>query len=544
MDASAVLDRGRTAYREHRFVDAAADIAEAAREQDVEAADLEHLSIAAILVGRPDEGIDALTRAHEVYLAQGDVEGATRCAVWAGMELMDLGEPARAGGWFGRAQRLVEQSADTRPDHGFALIPEGMAAFYSGDGEKAEAVFERAGELARVHHDADIGAIAGLGLGLSRIMLGRPETGLALLDEVMVSVTAGEVSPIPSGIVYCGMLQSCRLAFDVRRAREWTRALDRWCTARPDMVSFTGQCHAQRAALFLLHGEWGDALAAAEEAQERSARGDRDGLFSAWYQHGEVHRLRGEEAAAEASYAQAALTGYEPQPGLALLRLAQGNATVARSMILGAYERLDPAERRCLLGAVVEIQLGAGDVPAARAAADELATLARASTMPMLRAVGEQAEAAVLLAEGDARGALSTSRQAWRRWRDLEVPFEAARCRVIAARACRALGDDVSALMEFEAAQAEFADLGARHALAEVEAESAAMHAEHPGGLSAREVEVLRLVAAGATNRAIAGELYLSEKTVERHLSNIFAKLGVSSRAAATAFAFRHGLAA
>lgn len=544
MDASAALDRGRTAYREHRFADAVRGLAEATREQDAEAADLEHLSIAAILIGRPDEGIDALTQAHEAYLAQGDVEGATRCALWTGMELMDLGEPARAGGWFGRAQRLVEQSAATRPDHGFALIPEGMAAFYSGDGERAEAVFERAGELARLHHDADIGALAGLGLGLSRIMLGRPESGLALLDEVMVSVTAGEVSPIPSGIAYCGMLQSCRLAFDVRRALEWTRALDRWCTARPDMVSFTGQCHAQRAAVFLLHGEWDDALAAAEEAQERSARGDRDGLFSAWYQHGEVHRLRGDEAAAEESYAQAARTGYEPQPGLALLRLAQGNATLARSMLLGAFERLDPAERRCLLGAVVEVQLGAGDVPAARAAADELATLARASTMPMLGAIEEEAEAAVLLAEGDARGALSTSRKAWRRWRDLEVPFEAGRCRVIAARACRALGDGVSALMEFEAARAEFTDLGARHALAEVEAESAAMHSEHPGGLSAREVEVLRLVAAGATNRAIAGELYLSEKTVERHLSNIFAKLGVSSRAAATAFAFRHGLAA
>lgn len=544
MDASAALDRARTAYREHRFADAVAGIAEAARGQDVEAADLEHLAVAAILIGRPDEGIDALTRAHEAYLARGDLEGAIRCAVWSGMKLMDVGEQARAGGWFGRAQRLVEQSADPSPDHGFALIPEGMAAFYSGDGERAEAVFERAGELARDHRDADIDALAGLGLGLSRIMLGRPESGLAVLDEVMVSVTAGEVSPIPSGIVYCGMLQSCRLAFDVRRALEWTRALDRWCTARPDMVSFTGQCHAQRAALFLLHGEWGDALAAAEEAQERSARGDRDGLFSAWYQHGEVHRLRGEVAAAEASYAQAARTGYEPQPGLALLRLAQGNAALARSLLLAAFERLDPAERRCLLGAVVEIQLGAGDVPAARAAADELATLGRASTMPMLRAVGEQAEAAVLLAEGDARGALSASRQAWRRWRDLEVPYEAARCRVIAARACRALSDDVSALMEFETARAEFAELGAQHLLAEVDAESAAMHAEHPGGLSAREVEVLRLVAGGATNRTIAGELYLSEKTVERHLSNIFAKLGVTSRSAATAFAFRHGLAA
>lgn len=542
MNASAALDRGRVAYREDRFADAVAGIEEAARGQDAEAADLEHLAIAAVLVGRIDEGIDALTRAHEAFLAHGDVDGATRCAVWIGMELMDLGERARAGGWFGRAQRLVEQTPDTRPDHGFLLIPEGMAAFYSGDGEQAAAAFERAAELARIRQDADIGALAGLGLGLSRIMLGRPEAGLALLDEVMVSVTAGEVSPIPSGIAYCGMLQSCRLAFDVRRAREWTRALDRWCAARPDMVSFTGQCHAQRAALFLLHGEWDDALAAAEEAQERSARGDRDGLFSAWYQHGEVHRLRGEAAAAEASYEQAARSGYEPQPGLALLRLAQGKAALARSLLLGAVERLDPAERRCVLGAVVEVQLAAGDVPAARAAADELAALGQASTMPMLRAIAEQTESVVLLAEGDARGALTTSRRAWSRWRELDVPYEAARCRMIAVRASRALGDEATALMELDAARAVFGELGARTALAEVEAESSAMRSEHPGGLSARELDVLRLVAAGATNRAIAGELYLSEKTVERHLSNIFAKLGISSRAAATAFAFRHGL--
>lgn len=537
------LDRGRTAYREHRFLDAVAGLDEARREQDVAAADLEHAAIAAVLVGRFEEGIDALTLAHEAFLAEGDPDGATRCAVWLGMQLMDLGDRARAGGWFARAQRLVDEAPDGRPDHGFLLIPEGLAAIEAGDAEGAAAAFERAGELARAHHDADLIALAELGLGQSRIQLGQPEAGLALLDEVMVSVTAGEVSPIPSGIVYCAMLQSCRLAFDARRAREWTRALDHWCAERPDMVGFTGQCHAQRSAQFLLHGAWDDALAAAEEARERAARGDRDGLWGAWYQHGEVHRLRGEMLAAEASYEQAARTGYEPQPGLALLRLAQGNATLARSLILGAAERVDPGERRCLLAAVVEIQLGVGDVAAARAAADELAALGRVSAMPMLRAICEQAESSVLLAEGDAGGALATSRRAWSAWRELDVPYEAARCRVIAARACRALGDEASALMELDAARAVFVELGARHALAEVEAESSATRPEHPGGLSARELEVLRLVAAGATNRSIAGELFLSEKTVERHLSNIFAKLDVPSRAAATAFAFRHGLA-
>lgn len=543
MTTSTALHRGRIAYGEHRFADAVTGLDEADREHVVAASDLEHLAIASILVGHIEAGLDTLTRAHEAYLAEEDVESATRCAAWLGMQLMGLGDRARGGGWFARAQRLVEQDPAGRPDHGLLFIPEGLAAFYAGDGERAAAAFERAAEFALAFRDADLIALAGLGLGQSKIMLGEPDAGLAQLDEAMVAVTAGEVSPIPSGIVYCGMLQSCRLAFDVRRAREWTRALDHWCAERPDMVGFTGQCHAHRAALFLLHGAWDDALAAAEEAQERATRGDPQGLWGAWYEHGEVHRLRGDWAAAESSYGHAEASGYEPEPGLALLRLAQGNATLARSLILGAVERLDPAERRGLLAAVVEIQLGVGDVAGARAAAEELAALSRSSPMPMLLAIAEQAESAVLLAEGDARGALTTSRRAWGRWRDLDVPYEAAACRVIAARACRTLGDEASAVMELDAACAVFVELGARHALAAAEAESSAARTEQAGGLSARELEVLRLVAAGDTNREIAGELYLSEKTVERHLSNIFGKLGLSSRSAATAYAFRHGLA-
>lgn len=543
MDAPTALDRRRTAYGEHRWSDAIADFDAADRASAATALDLAQFAIAATLVGRFEEGVDWLTRAHEAFLADGDVDGAVRCAAWLGMQFMDAGDRAQAGGWFARAQRLVDEHPEGRPDHGFLLIPEGLAALYGGDGARAASVFGRAAELARAAKDPDLVALAELGLGQSEIMLGRPAAGLARLDEVMVAVTAGEVSPVPSGIVYCAVLQACRLAFDVQRAHEWTRALDRWCAERPDMVAFSGQCHAQRAALFLLHGAWAEALAAAEEAQERSARGDRDGLYSAWYQLGEVHRLRGEPDAAMAAYEQASRTGWEPQPGLALLRLAQGEPAVARTMILAAADRLDPAERRWLLPATVEIQLGAGDVVAARGAADEIRALTRSSTMPLLRAVVEQAEAAVLLAEDDPRAALTAARHAWAKWRELDVPYEAARCRVLAARACRALDDEASAAMELDAARVEFAELGAGQALGAMATESPSAPTPQPGGLSAREVEVLRLVAAGDTNRQIARELYLSEKTVQRHLSNIFGKLGVSTRSAATAFAFRHELA-
>ncbi|TYL53068.1 response regulator transcription factor [Agromyces mariniharenae] len=543
MDASTALDRGRTAYLEHRWTDAVIGLDAADRATATTALDLEQLATAALLVGRFEESVEWRTRAHEAFLADGDLDDAIRCAVWLGMEFMYVGQLAQGGGWFARAQRLLEEHPEGRPDHGFLFIPEGLAALYGGDGARAAASFSRAAELARTAKDADLVALGELGMGQSEIMLGRSAEGLARLDEVMVAVTAGELSPVPSGIVYCEVLQCCRQTFDVRRAHEWTRALDRWCAERPDMVAFSGQCHSHRAELFLLHGAWADALAAAELARELSELGDPNGMFGACYQIGEVHRLRGEPDAAAAAYEQAARTGFEPQPGLALLRLAQGEPDVARAMVVAAAERLDPAERRWLLPATVEIQLGVGDVAAAREVADELRELSRSSPMPMLLAVVEQADAAVRLAEGDARGALTASRRAWARWRDLDVPYEAARCRLIAARACRALDDEASAAMELDAARVALADLGAGQALAAAEAEWSTEPTPQPGGLSAREAEVLRLVAAGETNREIASDLFLSEKTVERHLSNIFGKLGVSSRSAATAFAFRHGVA-
>lgn len=542
MNSPTALDRGRAAYQGHRWSEAIAELDEAERENEIPAQDLEHLATALFLVGRAEEGVDALTRAHEAFLGVEDVAGATRCAGWLGMQLMNLGDRARSAGWFARAQRLVEADPASGPVQGFLLIPQALRALYAGDGARAADAFTRAAEFAYRFGDPDLIALSHLGLGQAKIMVGDPEAGLMLLDEVMVAVTAGEVSPVPSGIVYCALLQCCRLAFDLRRAHEWTRALDHWCEAQPDMVAFSGQCQAQRAALFILHGAWGDALAAAESAQERSARGDRDGLFSAWYQDGEVHRLRGELDRAESSYERAAQTGWEPQPGLALLRLAQGKAKLAQSLIRGAVDRVDPAERRWMLPAVVEIELAAGDVTAARTVADELAVVQQTSAMPMMQAIVDQAEAAVLLDEGDASGALTRARRAWAGWRELDVPYEAARCRVLAARACRTLGDDPSASMELDAARAAFIELDARHALGATEALVASDAPARPGGLTPREVEVLRLVAAGKTNRLIALDLYLSEKTVARHISNIFAKLGVSSRAAATAFAYQHEL--
>src|ERR671910_296958 len=297
MNAPTALDRGRAAYQAHRWSEAIAELGTAEHDDAVVPQDLEQFATALFLVGRGAEGVDALTRAHEAYLGADDPSGAIRCAAWLGMELMSLGDRARSAGWFARAQRLVEVDPAAGPGQGFLLIPEALGALYAGDGAPAADAFERAAEFAHRFGDPDLIALSHLGQGQAKIMIGDPEAGLLMLDEIMVAVTAGETSPLPSGIVYCAVLQCCRLAFDLRRAHEWTRALDHWCEARPDMVAFSG-----------------------------------------WYQDGEVHRLLGELDVAEASYERAAQTGFQPQPGLAMLRLAQGRTKLAQSLIRAAID--------------------------------------------------------------------------------------------------------------------------------------------------------------------------------------------------------------
>lgn len=544
MTAETGIDQGRAAFRENRWTDAFENFRDADQRGGLPAPDLDRLAVAEILTGNTTAGLDTLTRAHEEYLVVGDVIGAARCAGWMGMQLMNIGEAARAGGWFARGQRLVDELAEPDAVQGLLLLPMGLGKLYGGDPAGALQVFSQVADFGQRFQDKDLSALALLGTGQATLMLGHPDDGLRMFDEVMVAVTAGELSPIPSGIIYCAVIGNCHLAFDLERALQWTTALDRWCNARPDMVAFSGQCQSHRAEIFRLHGAWAEAMEAAVAAQGRSTRGDPQALYGGYYQQGEVQRLTGELEAADASYRQAARSGYEPQPGMALLSLARGDAKQAQSMIRRAAGVADVATRRNLLPALVEIELAAPDLGAARRGADELEAFARECPMPMVRAVADQADGAVRLAEGDPAGASPALRNAWKLWLELGVPYEAARCRVLIGSACRALGDEPSALMDFEAAHAELLELGAAPAAAwaaSLMREGAEAGAKGP--LSPRETEVLRLVASGAGNRAIAAELYLSEKTVARHISNIFLKLGLSSRAAATRYAFEHGLA-
>jgi DNA-binding CsgD family transcriptional regulator len=415
---------------------------------------------------------------------------------------------------------------------------------FAGEAEQSSAMFSRAAEVGVRFGDPDITAMARLGEGQTAIMLGRTAEGLTLLDEAMVAVTADETSATMSGLVYCAVIETCQEIFDVRRAREWTTALSRWCESQPELVPYRGQCLVHRAEILELHGDWPDAIDEAQRACERLAEPPHPAVGRAFYRRGELQRLRGEYHAADHSYREASRHGQSPHPGLALLRYSQGQIDAAATTIRQALnEAQDRVTRSSLLGAYVEIALAGNNVQAAGTAADELIGIAAEFEAPLLGALSDYAHGAVVLAEGDAAGALEQLRRACTRLQELDAPYDVARVRVHIGLSYRALGDFDTAEMELDAARAAFERLGAAPDLARVEELTGTAPSDTEAGLTPREVEVLRLVATGKTNRAIAADLFLSEKTVARHVSNIFTKLGVSSRAAATAYAYQHDLA-
>jgi DNA-binding NarL/FixJ family response regulator len=541
---SDLLERGREAHSTRAWDDAYTALSQAAERVRLGADDLERLATSASMTGRMDEYLTLLEQVHHEHLERGDELRAARAAFWAGMTLATSGDMGPAGGWFSRAHRLIERHGADCVEAGYLRIPVAFQLQMAGEYEAAYAAAAEGRETAERFNDAALIAACLHVQGQIRVRQGMVPQGLALLDEAMVALTAPDIPPMLSGVVYCGVIACCEDAFDVRRAHEWTTALARWCSGQPQLVSFTGRCLAHRAGIMRLHGAWNEALAEARLARDRCEQSmNRAATGQAIYQQAELHRLRGEFGAAEAAYREASLYGREPQPGLALLRLAQGEVETAAAALRRAVSvTTTPMARAAVLPAYAEAMLAAGDVGEAADATDELTATAAQSGSEMLAATAAHLRGAVALAAGEPEIAVSALRTALLGWQKLEAPYEVARARLLTAIAWRALGDEDGAALELESARATFEELGAAPDIAKATAAAVPAAPADTHGLTTRELDVLRLVAEGRTNREIAAALVVSEHTVARHVQNIYAKLRVSTRSAATAFAFEHRL--
>jgi ATP/maltotriose-dependent transcriptional regulator MalT len=535
------LIRAREAYDRREWLATYDGLSDAAPDE-LTADDFTRLATAAYLLGRRNDCVQALQRAYQLNIDNGDRLAAMRTAFWLALVLLTSGETAVGGGWVARLRRLVDEVDGDVVEHGYLLVHEMYRFIFTGRFDEAHRLAEQITGYGRRYDDPDL-----LAMGLSsegRLLLyaGRVSDGLTRLDESMVGVAAGEVSVIFAGHIYCSMIEACQEIGDFDRAAHWTAALTSWCAHQPGLVPFTGQCALHRGQIMRAQGAFDEALTEFDLAVQRYLADQTPGPAGrALTERGDVLRIRGDWDGAETAYGEAIAIGHEPQPGLALLWLARSRTPAA----VAAVRRLlaeagNPVHRVQLLPAAVEILLAGNQRDEATALAAELQSIASSFGCPTVHARADHAAAAVVLESGDAPAAMPLARRAYIAWEQLGARYEAARCRIVLGRVLRAVGDEESAVIELAAARHVLAELGAAP---EERAAAQLLASTYPAGLTGREVEVLRLVAAGRTNPEIAATLVLSEKTVARHLSNIFGKLDVTSRTAAAAFAFRHHLA-
>ena len=505
---------------------------------------LEMFATCAYMTGREDAYIDLMGRAFDAH-AQADAPlRAARAAFWIGLTLMFRGETGLGGGWLARAETLVGDHGGPCAESGYIMLPRVEASFGAGDNQAAERIATEALAIGEKSGDADLAAIARHLVGRARMALGDIPGGLSAMDETMVATTEGRLSPIVTGLIYCSVIEACQRYQALRRASEWTEALSSWCAEQPELVAFTGRCLVHRSEILLFDGRWPEAETEARAAARRLAEGPaKHHAGPAFYQQGEVHRLQGRFEAADESYRAASALGFDPQPGLALMRLQQGRLQAAGAAIRRALAASDaPTLRMRLLPAAFEIALAAGDRAAATASCTEMEELAQTYASDAVAARVAEMRGDLGLTEGDAGLALRCYARAAALWREMQAPYQLCRVRQKTARACAMLGDAEGGLAEAQAALEGFARLGAEPDRKAVEAVMRQCDPARPAILTPRQTEVLTMIAAGLTNREIAARLGLSERTVDRHVSDILTRIDVPTRAAAVAFALTSGL--
>ncbi len=509
----------------------------------LEPEELETLALAAYLTGRDTEGFQNLEEAHQGYLERDKTEQAVRSAYWLGLMLLNAGQRARGGGWITRCESLLKEAGEPRcAERGLLMIPKGLGALSAGKSGRAQELFEQATGIGKDFRDPDLIALGRLGQGQARIQGGDVAGGIKLLDETMVALDTGKVFPFVMGLVYCAVIETCRKVWDLRRAQEWTTALNRWCKAHPDIIPFRGQCLVRRAEILQFYGDWSEALQEASDASTLLSRPPGEpAAGEAFYRQAELLRLQGELDAAEVCYHETAKWGRTPQPGLALLRLDQGQDEAAASSIRNSLQETNNSlQRAALLPEFVRIMIAVLQTGEARQATTELSGLANDLDAPYIHACSLHCQGALFLAEGESRLALEPLHKAFTIWNTLYLPYESAQTRVLKGLVYRELKDKDNSDAEWAAAYWIFQQLGAAPDMERVNRLLTRGQQYETYGLTLRERQILQQVATGKTNKIIAGDLFISERTVDRHVSNIFNKLGVASRVAATSFAIRN----
>ena len=492
-------------------------------------------------LSRLDDCIEAREQAYALYESLGDRLRAGQCAVWLWEHHQIKARPSIAGGWLRRARRALDANPDSI-EFGNLILREAEVKHGTGDLDGAAALAQEAHALARRMSSTNLEAEALQTIARVLIDAGEVADGLAHLDEAMLSAVEGKLSPYATGKVYCSLISACEEVGDVRRAAEWTDATARWSETHP-LAMWPGICRVHHAALLQLRGDWG-----AAEREARQACDELDGFHvpnvaAGYIEIGEIRRRLGDLDGAEEAFARAEELCGQQSAGLALVRLAQRRVDAATGIItrMLAEQTWNQLARGKLLPARVQIAVAAEDLDTAADAVAELERIAAAFESPVLSAAAASSRGRLLLAQGDASAACATLREALQRWQQLEVPYEVATVRLLLGQACRSCGDEDAASRSLASAAAIFERLGA--ALDSGHIRDLTLSSSLPAGLTPREAEVLSLVASGRTNKEIAASLILSERTIARHLSNIFTKVGVSSRTAAAAFAYENDLA-
>ena len=536
-----VLEDARRAYGRLDWIAARDGFRAAAEQGPLSVDDLAAMADSSWWLGYNDEALAGFEEVFGRQVSEGSLPPAARLALDIGFLWLLKGEVALGSGWVSRGRRLLRDLPDCA-EQGYGLAVTLDEAMLGGRFEDAVAIAKDIQAIGARFEDRTLHTVGLVGEGIALIRSGQVKEGMSVLDEAMLPVAAGRVTPEWVGNIYCQLMGICHDLADLRRARYWTDATERWGNRLTSAVMFLGVCRTHRVQLLVVAGEWSRAEDEAWQVCHDLAEMNVIAVAESHYQIGEIRRLRGDLAGAEGAYAKAHQFGRDPQPGLALLRLAEGRVDAAASSIRSglAGDSLDPFARARLRSAQVEIALADGYIDSAMEAAEELGLIASTYSSPGFEAWAWEATGAVLAARDEHADALRQLRTAVRRWSELDAPYHTARARVLAAHAYRALGDHEAADRELDSAAASFDLLGAVGDSQRVG--SIRSNRVFPGSLTTREVEVLSCVAAGQSNREVAATLFIAEKTVARHLSNIFAKLDVSSRTEAAAFAYTHGL--